>query len=65
MFINLRNLYLTHQDSGGTKQEQHSRSVFEMNGVGTLRNAGNTEEEDGSLQREEGPFTVNRLSAEK
>ena len=65
MFINPRNIYLMHQDSSGTKQEQGSRSVFEMNGVGTLRSAGNTEEEDGSLQRGEGPFTVNHLWAEK
>ena len=64
MFINPRDLYITHQDSGGTKQEQHSRSVFEMNGVRTLQSVGDPEE-DGSLQRGEGPFTVNRFWAEK
>ena len=65
MFINPHDLYITHQDSGGTKQEQHGRSVFEMNGVRTLRSVGDTEAEDGSLQRGEGPFTVNRLWAEQ
>ena len=65
MFISPRDLYITHQDSGGTKQQQHSRSIFEMNGVRTLRSVGDPEEEDGSLQRGEGPFTVNRFWAEK
>lgn len=54
MFINPHDLYTNTKTAAGQNRSNTVESVFEMNGVGTLRSVGDTEAEDGSLQRGKG-----------